>query len=271
MVGAVAALAFGMIAANIWIADENIQYVIYFFSLIAILVVAGLFKTKLDRTTQLSYLIKIRANQGGPLPMNRTKNPDDLPDHLKSLGYERFAWDLDHAIYHRVTKDQIKRLFPRYMLEIVILVNQRKNVFYLEQADQEIAKIQEKYLKEKKVMDRMTITQVKEIGILDDATKDLIKEIIFIRSNRTVISTINVGLYRAEGVAVMLYSDTYRPSLYYAAPRERNQENHLNREGVARIIIPKRRLPFLFRSQWHIKKRMSRRRGTTAYIRFCME
>lgn len=220
LIGVVVAIAFGMIAANIWVVDPNVQYVIYFFSLLAILFVGGIFKTKLDRITQFSYLIKIRAHQGGPLPMNHTKNPDDLPDHLISLGYERYVWDLDHAVYHRVTRDRIKRQFSRYMLEVVVLVSPRKNVFYLEQVDQEIAAIQQKYLKERKVMDRMTITQIKEIGILDENTKNQIKEIIFIRANRTVISTVNVGIYPAGGVAVMLYSDTYRPSLYY--------EHHIN-------------------------------------------
>ncbi|MDP3129913.1 MAG: hypothetical protein Q8N15_01130, partial [Bacillota bacterium] len=131
--------------------------------------------------------------------------------------------DLEHALYHRLNRDPIdNRTFKRYLLEVVVLVNQRQNVFYLEQVDQEIAKIQQKYLKEHMRIYRMLITQVKEIGILDDHTKELIKEILFIRSNwdlfrpnRTVISTVNVGLYRAENAAVMLYSDTYHPSLYY--------------------------------------------------------
>ncbi len=215
LVGAVAALSFVMIAANIWIVDENAAYVVYFVSLLAILVVVGLFKGKLDRITQLSYLIKIRAHPGDPLPIRHAKNLDDLPDHLKSLDYERYVWDLDHAVYYRVTKDEIKRLFPRYILEVVVLVSPRKNAFYLEQVDGEIAAIQQMILKSKRVMDRMTITQIKEIGNLDETTKEQIKEIIFIRANRTIISTINVGIYPAGGVAVMLYSDTYRPSLYY--------------------------------------------------------
>jgi len=228
------AIVFGMIAANIWIPDANIQYLIYFFSLIAIMFIGAFFKVKLDRITQLSYLVKIRASQGGPLPMNHTKKPDDMPEHLKTLGYELFAQDLEHALYHRINKDPIGRSsFSRYTLEIVVLVNQRQNVFYLEQVDQEISNLQQKYLKERKKLDHMLITQMKEVGILDERTKDLIKEIIFVRSNwelfkpfRTVISTLNVGIYRAEGVAVMLYSDTYRPSLYY--------EYHINE--VKKII-----------------------------------
>lgn len=210
-----AALVFCLIAVNIWIENVKIQTLLYFILLIASLIVVSVFKTVLERITQISFLIKIRAHPGDPLPMNHTRSMDSMGEHMVSLGYERSIQDLNHALYFRIAKEEVKRIFRRYTLEVVVLIEPHNTQFYLDQVDQEIHNLQQASLKKGKKIVRMLITQIKEINELDDATKTLIKEIIFVRTNQTVISTINVGLYRSLDVAVMLYSDTYHPSLYY--------------------------------------------------------
>jgi hypothetical protein len=61
----------------------------------------------------------------------------------------------------------------------------------------------------------MFITQVKEISSMDEQTKDAIREIVFVKTSVGVVSTINIGLHFPSNKAVLMYSETYSPSLYY--------------------------------------------------------
>ena len=102
-----------------------------------------------------------------------------------------------------------------YILEIVVLIKDNEPEFYLDAVDNEIQKIQDILIKEKRRVDKMLITQVKFIEELDDNTKKQLSEIVFIRTQTNVISTINVGIDLDNSEAIMLYSDQFTPSLYY--------------------------------------------------------
>lgn len=213
-----------MVFANLYISNTDVQYVIYFVVMIGLIVAAGLFQTKFIRLTNTAYLIKIRYHAAKPLPMNHTKSWDDMPSFLMSQGYMRYAFDSQHKLFYRVTKDTIKKIFNKHMLEVVVLVEPHVNEFYLSAVDEEISRIQQAHLKDGKRMERMLITQFKPIQDLSDETKDKIKEIfflktreisLFLRARTAIISTINVGLHVPSDTALMLYSDTYSPSLYY--------------------------------------------------------
>lgn len=208
-------IGFSMILINIFIENESIAYAIYFALLIVLLFIIPMFKNQFDRLINLSYLVKIRHHAANPLEMNYSKDKDSFINRIKSLGYQRFAFDKYHAIYYRVSKDNIKRIFRRYMLEVVVILEKTSDEFYLTVVDDEISMIQQKHLKEHQKMDRMLITQIMEIDNLEDETKEKIKEILFIRAQQTIISTINIGLHKPTQTALMLYSDTYSPSLYY--------------------------------------------------------
>ena len=204
-----------MVMINIYVENESIEYAIYFALLILLLFIVPMFKNHLDRLINLSYLIKIRYHAAGPLAMNYSKDKETLVSRIKKLGYQRYAFDKYHALYYRVTKDQIKKIFRRYMLEVVVLLENTADEFYLSVVDEEISMIQQNHLKEHRKMDRMLITQIKDIDDLEDETKEKIKEILFIRQQQTIISTINVGLHHSSEKALVLYSETYSPSLYY--------------------------------------------------------
>jgi len=212
----VGSAVFGMIAANLWIADSNVQYLVYVASIIFCLVAFGLLQGRMERIMQLGFLARIRAHAGDPLPMDHTLDMDKMDERLKCLGYQFHRRDPDHSLYFRVTKDNIRKTFPKYILEVIVLLNPGVKGFYIDSVDTEIGEIQQAHLKLSKRIDRMLITQIKDVDDLDEKTKDSIKEIIFVRTRYTLISTINVGLYRPRNMAVMLYSATYRPSLYYS-------------------------------------------------------
>lgn len=213
-----------IVLANRFIEDENIQYIIYFVVLLALLFIIIGYKNKFDQITNLSYIIKIRENSGDPLSMVHTKDLTNYREFIQKKGFILFAQDKEHTLFYRISEDQIKKIFSKHMLEVVIILDPQVKGFYLDQVNEEVSKIQHLKPNERLKLDRIFVTQIKPISDLSDQTKEEIKEIIFIkttgtslflRSNTTIISTINIGLYRESMKAVLLYSDTYSPSLYY--------------------------------------------------------
>ena len=208
-------LIIGVIVSFVFIANIDIAYGILLLVLVAMIIVTGLFKNKFDQITHMSYLIKIRTSQGEPLAINHMQSFPEVQSVFRKYDYERYQDNETYTIYYKLDKDPIKQIFRNYMLTVMVLIKNRNAEFYLDRVDKEINKLRDEIFKEKKKINRLIITQIKEIKELDDKTRDEIKEVIFIRTKRLIISTINVGLFQAQKKAVMLYSDTYSPSLYY--------------------------------------------------------
>ncbi|HBD74693.1 MAG TPA: hypothetical protein DC003_03900, partial [Acholeplasmataceae bacterium] len=59
------------------------------------------------------------------------------------------------------------------------------------------------------------ISQYKEVQVFDEKEKESINEIIFIKTDKHIVSTINVGIVNNPKIALMLAAKTYRPSSYY--------------------------------------------------------
>lgn len=186
---------------------------IFVFLLISIFVTSWV-TNRLNYITNLSYIIRINSNSGEPLKITRVNNTQILYQYLEANDYIKYINDTTHYLFYRVKRDKNKRLFSMYMLEVVVYINKDSSEFYLDQVNDEINTIKQNLLKEKKTINRLFITQYKEIDDLDEKTKKSISEIVFIRTKYHIISTINVGIFNDE-LAVMLYSDTYSPSIYY--------------------------------------------------------
>lgn len=196
--------------------QENVIGIILIVVLgIALVFVAGYYKSKLDTITNLSYLIKIRADQGEPLSIHHMTDIMTAGNELRDQGFIRFAEDQSHRLYYRVKKDHIRKDKVRYIMEVVVIVLSKKASFYLDIVDDEIEKLQKMSLREKKRVDKLLITQIKEIVDTEESTKTAIKEIVFVKSKAGIVSTINVGLHQKSKLAVMLYAQKYSPSQYY--------------------------------------------------------
>lgn len=204
-----------IVVAGIYIENGNLFFILFASIWLCMLPVVSIFKTKMERITNLSYLIKIMNQPAAPLPIKNMSTFSKLGKLLIENEFTKHSIDADHTLYFKIEKDKIKKIFQRYMLEIVVTIHKDSDVFYLDIVDDEIEKIQKDSLKLKKKIDRMFITQVKEISEMDEQTRNAIKEIVFVKSAIGVISTINVGLHYPSNKAVLLYSDTYSPSLYY--------------------------------------------------------
>jgi len=212
-----------MILANLFMREEY-QYIVHFAVLLFLLFSIIRFKNRFDQITNISYIIKIRSHAGQPIKMMQTKKMNDYPSFLQKKDYVKFAQDKDHCLFYRITQDEIKKIFRKHILEVVVILNDTVDGFYLDQVNEEIGKIQQQKDNMRFRMDRLLITQMKPITDLTEKVKDEIKEIIFVKttgislflkSNTTIISTINIGLHQSSSNAVLLYSDTYSPSLYY--------------------------------------------------------
>lgn len=186
---------------------------IFIFFLISIFVTSYA-SNKLNYLTNLSYIIKITEYSAEPLQITRVNDTQGLYLYLENNDFIKFKNDSSHYLFYRLTKDTIKQMFSKYMLEVVVYINKDVPDFYLDQVNDEINDLKDKFHMDKKVVNRLFITQYKEINTLDDKTKKDISEIVFIRTKHNIVSTINVGIFEDE-LAVMLYSDTYSPSLYY--------------------------------------------------------
>ncbi len=193
----------------------NVVVTFIFVFFLVSLFVTSYASNKLTHLINLSYLYRIYDNQGEPLNVTRVHDVNKLHQYLKSKDYKQYSGDSSHHLFYRVAKDNIKKIFSLNMLEVVVYIKDKDSDFYLDVVNDEINAIKDLLLKDKKKVNRLFITQIKNIDILDEATKDAISEIVFIRTRYNIISTINIGVLNQE-LAVINYSDTFTPSLYYA-------------------------------------------------------
>ncbi len=132
-----------------------------------------------------------------------------------TIVYTLFSDDEMHTFYYRLKKDEIKQVFRGYMFEVVVFIKDTADEFFLDIVDEEVQKLYAEFSKDKKRVDKMLITQIREIEDLNDVEKEKVKQIVFIRTRQGIISTINVAIVPSAKTAVMLYSDKYSPSMYY--------------------------------------------------------
>lgn len=194
---------------------EAYAYVVYFILLIAFVFIGPRFRSELEQISNVSYIVKIRANAANPLKIKHLSQANDVTQWLRTNDYIRFIHDETHDLFYKIMRDTNQKVFRRYILEVVVIVHTRKEKFYLPQVDDEIHKILDIVYKDKKRIHMMMITQFRRIEKLDEQLKQKIREIVFVRTKKGIISTINVGLHDASNQAVLLYADDYSPSIYY--------------------------------------------------------
>lgn len=197
-------------------ANEASGIAVAFGILIVILFLSSMFKTRIDRITNLSYSVRIRKEPAEPMKLNRLHSKEDLNIYMIQNDFVLFSDDEAHMLYYRLRKDTLKQIFQGYIFEVIVYIKPDQEDYFLEIVDEEIQKLYRGFAAEKKRVDKMLITQMKQIDDLTDEERQKLSEIVFIRTRHGVISTINVGLMPDHEKAVLLYSDRYTPSIYYS-------------------------------------------------------
>lgn len=210
-------IAFGTLAvlSGIFIDDNNLQFIVFLLLIIVLMIVSVFFKSYLDRIQNVSYLIRIMRNASGPLELNHMKEIPIFEAYVRQKGFTLFSRGETFKVFYKAEKDHINRLRRRYILEVLVILDPTEPIFFSEKADHEINKLNQELLKKKMKVSRMLVSQIKPVDELTESTKQALKEIVFYRSKREIISVINIALDKHTNKAVMLYSDTYSPSLYY--------------------------------------------------------
>ena len=200
---------------RIILTDFNVYVIVVFFTIISLIVISTYYQAKLSRITNLSYLLRIMGNSAEPLKINHMTSEKELREKLLSDDFLLFKSNENVSVYYKTEHDLSKSLFKRYILDIVLHFDKSVDGFYNDKADDFINDLTQELLKKKIKINRMLVTQVKEIDALDERIKAQIKEIAFHRTKKEVISIINIGIHLNSNNAVLLYSDTYSPSIYY--------------------------------------------------------
>ncbi|HLT00376.1 MAG TPA: hypothetical protein VK005_02690, partial [Acholeplasma sp.] len=77
----------GVVLAWIYIEDENTRFFVIVIPIIILLISSTWFKNALDRTTNMSYFIRIRNNAGDPISVVKLKPFDRIDEVLLNQGY----------------------------------------------------------------------------------------------------------------------------------------------------------------------------------------
>ena len=167
MVGIIVAAIVGLVLVYSNIEDENIRFPVALLVFIGLIVGGGLFKNKLDRITNMAYLIRIRENQAEPLPIHKLKDFNSTVDLFRKNGFQTYQKNETYTIYYKCELDHIKQIFRNNILTVMVLINNKNTDFYLNRVDDEINKLRDELFKDKKKVNRVIITQIKEIDDLN--------------------------------------------------------------------------------------------------------
>ena len=197
-------------------------YLIIFSLLFLLVVLSYRFKKRLYLIIHQSYLTNIRADVIEPLELTSAVDMIYIQRRLLKEGFKLHYTDQQYVVLTKIEKDDlIRKVFQHHILYVAVLLFHEQSSFYQEKVDQLINQIQyDSQTQDKKRIDRLLITQYKPIKTFNDKAKDAINEIIFIKTDRHIVSTINVGLVESPKLALMLMSKTYQPSSYYDLHRK---------------------------------------------------
>lgn len=192
-------------------------YLLIFSLMFFLLILSFRFKKKLYLIIHQNYIDQIRKDVIDPIDLKPTVTMVDIQKKLNKQGYQLYYTDQTFVVLTKIEKDiQIRKVFQHHILFVAVVHFDSNNAYYQEKVDVLINDIQFKsQTEDKKRIDRLLISQYKEVQVFDEKEKESINEIIFIKTDKHIVSTINVGIVNNPKIALMLAAKTYRPSSYY--------------------------------------------------------
>lgn len=192
-------------------------YLLIFTLMFFLLAMSYRFKKKLYLIIHQNYIDQIRNDVIDPIDLKTSLSMIDIQKKLNKQGYKLHYTDPTYVVLTKIEKDdQIRKIFQHHILFVAVIHFDANNAYYQEKVDALINDIQFKsQTEDKKRIDRLLISQFKEVQVFDEKEKASINEIIFIKTDKHIVSTINVGIVENPKIALMLAAKTYRPSSYY--------------------------------------------------------
>lgn len=211
-------LSFIFVTAVIYIyISSEWKYIIIFFNLIVLVYLSYVYKKRIYALIHRNYIKKIKEDVIDPVELKAKISNQDLERAIIKNEYKEYFSNSKIKLFIKIKKDEkIRKVFKHYILYVAIIILNPKLEYYQRKADEIINDIQYKsQTRDKKRIDRILITQYKKINQFDDEERKSINEIIFIKTDKHLVSTINVGILESPQIALMLVAKKYRPSLYY--------------------------------------------------------
>jgi hypothetical protein len=204
-----------------WISSQWVY--LFIFSLLFMLVVMSYrFKKKMYLIIHQSYIENIQADVIDPIELSNDVNMITIQKKLIKEGFQLHYTDHHYVVLTKIEKDDhIRKVFQHHILYVSVIMFSDEGKYYQEHVDTVINNIQfHSQTQEKKRIDRLLITQYKPVTQFNDQERELINEIIFIKTDRHIVSTINIGIVEDPKIALMLVAKTYKPSSYYDVHRQ---------------------------------------------------
>lgn len=197
--------------------QTNWAYLIIFILLLILLFASYRFKKALYLIIHRTYMEHIKDDVIDPIDLKSDYDTIDVQKKLLKQGYKLHYTGNQYVVLIKVVKDtKIRKIFQHHILFVAVILFDSKLSYYQKQVDDVINEIQFKsQTEDKKRIDRLLITQYKQMEEFDERERLAINDIIFIKTDKHVVSTINVGMLKTPSIALMLASKTYRPSTYY--------------------------------------------------------
>ena len=196
--------------------NSNWSFFIIFILLIMLTFFAYYFKKKLYIIIHQNYIFQIRADVLDPIEINKNVTFDTLYEVYKSLHYKLHYHDKQLVVFTHIVHDPIRKVFAHHILNVAVFNLTNKSSFYQEKTDDIINDIQfNSQSKDKKRIDRILITQYQIFDEFTEEVRNQINEILFVKTEKHLVSTINVGVFVHDQIALMLASKLYSPSIYY--------------------------------------------------------
>lgn len=134
---------------------------------------------------------------------------------LKSENFHAFMDQEDFVLFHRLRKEPQDQVLRQPMLEIIIIIRNKKIPFNHSVITNAVNQLEKDYRIKKKHVMNYTILPIKYGDQFDSNLKDQIDEVTFEKNGNHHITVINSYYLSHKQMIYFLYNKHYTPSLYY--------------------------------------------------------
>src|SRR5690606_30789056 len=113
------------------IENQNLKFWVIIIPILVIFIVLPFYKKSFDTVTNIAYIYKIQQNAADPIKLTGISKIADLNAKLNHNGFTKYSKNESYELYYSVTKDDIRKTFPKYIIEIVVILTDQANDFYL--------------------------------------------------------------------------------------------------------------------------------------------
>ena len=129
-------------------------------------------QVKLEDIVMRKNNLLIQENQEPPKNIVKALNPATFLKYLADNGFELHVKQDSYSIFYGYDTDPVKKIFKHNLLQIVILIGEDQNEFYLDAVDDEIENIKSMLINDKVKVSTILISQYKAVTSITKKVKE---------------------------------------------------------------------------------------------------